>query len=203
MDKDYKYGFMLGDELLHAWLTPGGVYQLTPPEARIQDIGNPSTWEWFSTSPTLFVHMYLKREHFKGAIPSHPIPTYGNADPVVIITYRDGDTLHKEYHKAIMPRLLPEGVVVDRATLGKEATRRNVFTYRCPPTVLGTMYASAMGNRDGGTYFMTECGEPQVFGYLCHISKEDCLLLCLDKGEVGEALVHGYIPSAKGVGLID
>jgi hypothetical protein len=121
---------------------------------------------------------------------------------VVIITYRDGSTLHKEYRNAIMPKLLPDGgEVVDRVTVGKD-TRRNIYTYRCPPTEIGTMYASRIGNKGAGTYFMTECGESRVLGYLCHISKDDCLLLCLDEGEVAEALLHGYIPSAKGAGII-
>lgn len=196
MDRDYQYGFMLYDELLFV-IPIDGCYELAANARGIE-----GAWMWTTNNPSLLVQMYHKPEHFMGAIPTHPKATFGNADPVVITTYRDGGTLHREYRNAIIPKLLPEGEVVDRTTLGSENTRRNIYTYRCPPICVGAMYASPMGSKVGGTYFMTECGESEVLAYLCHISKDDCLLLCLDKGEVAEALVHGYIPNAKGAGLM-
>lgn len=163
----YKYGFLLGDELLHVGRIGEGDHQLLPGDCF--KLGTPP-WAWTTCSPTTLIHMVLKPRDFQGV--STTLPYVRNipdmAVPVVIITTTVGDSLFKEYRPVTMPKLLADisdllpngGFIVDTSIVTGYCTR-TIHLYHCPVQRIGTLYASRMSI--GGRYFDIVDGKPVVY----------------------------------------
>ena len=180
------YGFLLGNELLHnstRQVDGKAVWELTEPHIEKDTRG-----EWTTGCIKAVLHMYLEPKHFDTSSCIQPLPTYGEARPVAVHTWCEGEWVHKAYIPIEVPTLLPYmdviTVTVTIASTDVElagGSTRKVYAYR-PSTP--TPVSLSVGN----TYYSAGYGELRVYECIAVVG-DQYLLLLLEDGELPARLV--------------
>ena len=190
------YGFLLGNGLLHnstEQVDGKAVWELTEP-----GIERDTRGEWVTGCIKTLLHMYLDPKYFSVSSCSQPLPTYGEARPVAIHTWCDGEWMHKAYIPIEIPTLLPYmdvisvtvTIVSTDVELAGGGTRK-VYAYR-PSTAQGAglhcSSATPITLSLGGRYYSAGYGELKVYECIAAVGGQ-YLLLLLEHDELPAKLV--------------
>jgi hypothetical protein len=185
-----QYGFLLGNELLHKYRHWG--YQGDEGSARweltVPKWDKDTNGEWLADSINTVLHMYLDPSYFTNDGPTKPLPTYGEARPVAIHTWCEGEWMHKAYIPLEVPTLLPYMDVISvTVTIASTEVQlagggiRKLYAYRGSTTTPVSLSV-------GGRYYSAGYGELRVYECIAAVG-DQYLLLLLEDDELPTKLV--------------
>lgn len=175
------YGFFLHGELLHTqvrWEASKGTYELIS-----SVLQQPTLGEWVTTDIKGILHRYLSPRDFSHSGINDPLPTYGEAVPVAVHTWRNGNSMYKSYTPLEIPTQLPSIDMISSTLNLVKGRERKLYTYH------GAEPLSV-----GKKYYLAEYGDFTVYDCIAKLAGDQYLLLVLNDNELVTRLT-GPAPS--------